>query len=94
MTVAASELEQIEAILAQAVTASDPYPELRRRFPGLSWTRCDASDVNETPFRSYPAYDLHLLDRSAHCVQITSDPAQATGFLLARKDLRCPPGGG
>ncbi len=83
MALAASELEQIEAILANTTHASNPFAELRQRFPGLSWTRCDASDVNETPFRSYPAYDLHLLDGSDHCAQITSDPSRATGLILA-----------
>jgi len=29
------------------------------------------------------AVDVHLVDRSDHCVQITTDPARATGIVLA-----------
>jgi hypothetical protein len=48
-------------------------------------TRCDASDVAETPFRAYPGFDVHLLDAADHCVQITTDPARATGIVLAKR---------
>jgi hypothetical protein len=58
---------------------------LRARFPHLSWTRCDASDVTEEPFRTHGAFDLHLLDGADHCVQITRDLDRATGVVLARR---------
>ncbi|WP_024512254.1 DUF6129 family protein [Bradyrhizobium sp. ARR65] len=87
MAIGADELMQIEQLLAAEVSPS-PITELRRRFPHLALTRCDASDVIEPPFRSFRHYDLHLIDGSDHCVQITPDPAWATGIVLAAKAAR------
>ena len=44
------------------------FAQLRSRFPHLSWTKCDASDVTESPFRIYSRFEVHLVDRSDHCV--------------------------
>jgi hypothetical protein len=85
MALAETELSDIENILAGPDAAADAFAEVRRRFPHLALTRCDASDVGEEPFRSYPAFDLHLLDASEHCARVTDDPAQATGLILARR---------
>jgi hypothetical protein len=85
MSLSADDLTQIDAILVAAAADVHPLAELRRRFPHLSWTRCDASDVTETPFRVYERFDIHLLDSADHCAQITSDPARATGIILARR---------
>jgi hypothetical protein len=63
--------------------------DFRRRFPGVSLTRCDAADVDtETPFREYPGLSLFLVDANDHCWRITSDPARATGIVLARHKVR------
>jgi hypothetical protein len=83
MALASEELAEIGEALASPQADAGVFAALRARFPHLSWTRCDASDVAEAPFRSYPGFDLHLVDRSDHCVQITSDPARATGIVLA-----------
>ena len=88
MALAATELADIERVLSASDAASQAYTELRAQFPHLSWVRCDASDVTEIPFRSFRHFDLHLLDGSEHCVQITADPAQATGLVLARRTLK------
>ncbi|XUM22333.1 hypothetical protein ACRAVF_01610 [Bradyrhizobium oligotrophicum S58] len=85
MALAEQELNEIEQVLNQADAGSAAFGELRRRFPKLALTRCDASDVTEAPFRSYPAYDLHLLDASDHCALVTDDPTKATGLILARR---------
>ena len=39
--------------------------------------------MTETPFRSYPRFEIHLVDRTDHCVQITADPLRASGIVLA-----------
>lgn len=85
MALAAIELAEIEQVLASSDAAPRTYIELRQRFPHLAWVRCDASDVTETPYRSFGAFDLHLLDSADHCTQITDDPARATGIVLARR---------
>lgn len=78
-------LIELEQLITAAEGRASPFAELRRRFPNLALVRCDASDVTEPPFRSFPHFDLHLLDRSDHCVQITADPLLATGIVLAAR---------
>lgn len=79
------DLGVIGEMLASAPADGQVFLALRQRFPGLSWTRCDASDVVESPFRTFGAYDIHLMDAADHCVTITSDPARATGIVLAKR---------
>ncbi|WP_036051376.1 DUF6129 family protein [Bradyrhizobium sp. Tv2a-2] len=86
MALGADELKEIERLIAEAAANESPIPELRRRFPRLVLTRCDASDVTDPPFRSFSRFDLHLIDGSDHCVQITSDPDRATGVVLAARN--------
>lgn len=87
MALAADELLQIDEVLSAPEADARVFAQLRRRFPHLSWTRCDASDVTEVPFRTYSRFDVHLVDRSDHCVQITADPARATGIVLADRNV-------
>lgn len=85
MALSDAQLERIGAfLLADAMPAN--LPAFRAEFPGVTLTRCDARDMGgETPFRSSPRFDLYLLDAREHCVHITSDPACATGVVLARR---------
>lgn len=85
MALAAAELTEIEQMLASSDATAQAYIELRQKFPHLAWIHCDASDVTEAPYRSFEAFDLHLLDSADHCAQITDDPARATGIVLARR---------
>jgi len=65
----------------------DAPGEFRRHFPGLSFTRCDAADLSEEPFfRRYAGFDLYLVDGRSHCWRITSDPARATGVVIAGRN--------
>lgn len=81
MAVSTEELAEIDRILSGESPAV--LGDLRARFPHLSWTKCDASDVIEAPYRSYRQCDVHLLDAADHCVQVTSEPSRATGLILA-----------
>ena len=83
MALGANELLEIDQVLSAPDADARVFAQLRGRFPHLSWTRCDASDVTEEPFRTYSRFEVHLVDRSDHCVQITADPARATGIVLA-----------
>jgi hypothetical protein len=87
MALGADELAEIDRVLSGPGVDAGVFAELRRRFPHLSWTKCDASDLTETPFRSYCGFELHLVDRSDHCLQITADPMRAGGIILATRDL-------
>jgi hypothetical protein len=87
MALGTDELNEIEKVLSASEAGASPVAELRRRFPHLTWIRCDASDVIGAPFRSYERLDLHLIDGSDHCVQITTDPARATGIVVAARSI-------
>lgn len=86
MAITDSELKQIETLLAGTAAGAALSDEFRLRLPGLSLTRCAASDVDqEVPFRRYPGFDLYLVDRSDHCWRMTADPVRATGIVLAAR---------
>jgi len=85
MALGPNELLEIDQLLSAPDADAGVFAQLRSRFPHLSWTRCDASDVTESPFRTYSRFEVHLVDRSDHCVQITADPARATGIVLANR---------
>ncbi|RTE88456.1 MULTISPECIES: hypothetical protein [Bradyrhizobium] len=87
MALTAEELIEIERLLAADGAEMGSFVELQRRFPQLAWVRCDASDVADQPFRQFPRFDLHLIDGSDHCVQITADPTRATGIVLAKRNV-------
>jgi hypothetical protein len=87
MALSADELMEIDRVLSAPDVDACVVAEMRQRFPHLSWTKCDASDVTETPFRSYDRFDVHLVDRTDHCVQITTDPMRASGIVVARRSM-------
>lgn len=83
MAINAEEMDDIDKLLAAAPTEA-VLGELRERFPDLSITRCDASDIDtETPFREYGRYSLYLVDRADHCWRLTGDPDRASGLVVA-----------
>lgn len=84
MALTGDEIDEIDALLRDAEASSGAIADLRRRFPRLSLTRCDASDVDaERPFRTYHRFHLYLVDGAAHCWQLTPDPERATGLVVA-----------
>jgi hypothetical protein len=85
MAIQAEELHEIETLLAGAEADPSVMTALRLKFPHLKWSRCEASDVLEAPYRSYPSYDLHLMDASNHCPIVVGDPAEANGAILATR---------
>ena len=87
MAMTAEDWQVIDETLTAASMGAGTIVDLRRQFPQLSWTSCDASDVMEKPYRIYEKFELHLLNTSNHCAEITSDLANATGIILARRNL-------
>lgn len=86
MSLSVAEVSQLESLLATSEGASQLAREFRERFPGRSLTRCDASDMGaEEPFRRFDTVELYLVDGRDHCWHITSDPARATGVVLAAR---------
>jgi len=83
-----ADIATIEGVIGTAAGSGDlrgTLSALRSRFPGMVFLACDAADVLEEPWRSTPAIDLHLVDTRNHCAEMTSDPAVATGLLLAAR---------
>lgn len=85
MTVSPDELSNIEKTLCEPGIGSGVIAVLKRRYPHLSWTVCDASDLVEEPFQTCGSFDVHLVDSRDHCVLITQDPENATGIILAKR---------
>jgi len=83
MAIKAEELKDIEAMLADADASI--YATLRQKYPHLAWSRCDASDVDQEPYRSFKVFDVHLFDVSNHCPVVVNDPAAASGMILAAR---------
>lgn len=86
MALTDNQLQSIEALFS-GTAADNGAAEFRQRFPGVSMTRCDLSDMGgEPPFRRLEGFDLYLVDRSDHCWRLTSDPTRATGIVLAQHE--------
>jgi hypothetical protein len=83
MGLSVQDLAKIDRLLDTAGATVEALAELRRLFPKLSVTRCDASDLDaEMPFREYGRFDLYLVDGANHCWQLTTSPDRATGIVL------------
>lgn len=88
MALTDEELIQIEAMLAATDADSRAFADLRRRFPEITVTRCDPSDVDgEIPYRVYRRFELYLVDGRDHCWRLCLNPDIATGIVVVpRKD--------
>lgn len=87
MGLSADDLSEIEALLAGHDADTKALADLRRRFPNLSLTRCDAADLDaEPPFRAHRRFDLYLVDGMDHCWHLTSDPSRATGIVVVEHE--------
>lgn len=89
MALGTSDLADIDAMLQAQTEPVLAIAALRQRFPRLSVTQCDPSDVDlETPFRTWPRFSLHLVDSADHCWRLTSEMERATGLLLVAHKVR------
>jgi hypothetical protein len=76
-------LVEIEALLAAPDASLTALSDFRQRFPGISYTRCDPSDVDgEKPYKEFSRFNLYLVSAVNHCVTMTRDPAVATGIVV------------
>jgi hypothetical protein len=83
MPLDSAELSEIDTLLTLTADPGLAVAALRQRFPRLTVTRCDASDVDvETPFRTLARVSLYLVDSSDHCWRLTTDAARATGLVV------------
>lgn len=79
-------LDNFAAELGGSATLRHGTAHLRSRYPGVSFSCCDAADMSgEEPYRRYGGFDFYLVDGSGHCARLTDDPVQATGVIVAEK---------
>lgn len=84
MPLTSTDIDTIATCLSSSTQLRAGIAEARSRYPGLSFTCCEATDMaSEEPYQVYAAFDLYLVDGSGHCWQLTGDPHTATGILLA-----------
>lgn len=78
-------LAQIEALLSAPDATLPALQDFKQSFPGVSFTRCDPSDVDgERPYKEFARYNLYLVSAVNHCVTMTRDPAVATGIIVVQ----------
>ncbi|MDR3437691.1 hypothetical protein [Telmatospirillum sp.] len=83
MALDTDDVATLETLFTEASSSQTLLAGVRRRFPALTATRCDASDIGVEPaFRSFPRFDLHLVDGRNHCWQLTGNPDDATGIVV------------
>lgn len=86
MCISLQTISEIESALTDFTRlTNNPLPLLKNTFPGLSFVRMSAKDIEEPPFRAMDQYNLYLLDAREHCVQLTSDLTNATGLVIAQR---------
>lgn len=86
MSLDTSIIGTIDGLLLTEVPPADLGDRFRQLLPGLTVTRCHETDMGmETPFRNYPAFILYLVNGSRHCWAFTTDPAEATSIVLAKR---------
>ncbi|HUL13256.1 MAG TPA: hypothetical protein VLU73_13950 [Methylococcaceae bacterium] len=86
MAITADALDQIRTLLEGEGSTAERIANLRNAFPGVSLTRCDASDMDtETPVLETTGFDVYLIDTSEHCARITIQPEAASGLIVAEK---------
>jgi len=82
-------LAKIEAMLGAPDAEPSVLSDFRTRFPGVSLTRCDASDVDgEKAYREFPRFTLYLVSAVDHCVTMTVDPDRATGIIVVENKVK------
>ncbi|MCC7184247.1 MAG: hypothetical protein IT509_11860 [Rhodocyclaceae bacterium] len=89
MDAMAARLDELIAALAGCAAGDEAVQRLRRDYPGLKVTGCDARDLcGEQPYARVGEHDLYLVDTSDHCWRVTGDPARAGGLLIASHGAR------
>lgn len=86
MCISVETLQDIELSLTDFhKLTNNPLPMLKECYPDISFIRMSASDISESPFHSLPDYNIYLLDGRDHCVQLTNNPGDATGVVIAHR---------
>lgn len=84
MPLTETQLNTIEASIKALMATGNPLvPGLRGMFPGITFVRCSAEDMDSTPFRTSNKFQLFLMDRSEVCIRLTDQLECADGVIIA-----------
>jgi hypothetical protein len=85
----AEKLNEIEGMLGAPNADASCLQDFRQKFPGVSLTRADPSDVEgEHPYKEFSRFTLYLISAINHCVSMTRDPAIATGIIVVQNQVK------
>jgi hypothetical protein len=84
MPLTETQIGSIEASIKALMATGNPLvPGLRNMFPGVTFVRCSAQDMDSTPYLTSNKFQLFLLDRSEVCVRLTDQLECADGVIIA-----------
>ncbi|NNM81710.1 MAG: hypothetical protein HKL98_03775 [Burkholderiales bacterium] len=84
MALSESQLDAVERKILELRESREPLvPGLRSTFPEIVFLRCEASDMDASPYRKGTNHQLHLIDRSEMCITLTDRLEQADGLVIA-----------
>ena len=87
MPLTETQINSIEVSIKALMATGNPLvPGLRAMFPGITFIRCSAHDMDSTPYRTNNKFQLFLLDRSEVCIRLTDQPEFADGVIIAELD--------
>jgi hypothetical protein len=87
MSMNESQITAIEAsIKALHAIGSPLMPGLRNMFPDVTFVRCSAQGMDETPYRISKKYQLYLMDLGEACIRLTDCLESADGVIVAEVD--------
>ena len=79
-----SQIISIEAsIKALMATDNALMPGLRSMFPGVTFVRCSAREMDALPYHTSNKYQLFLFDRSQGRIRLTDRLELADGVIVA-----------
>ncbi len=79
-----AQIDSIEScVSALAESGMSLIPELRVRFPGVTFVRCSTEDLDDAPYRTGSGYRLYLIDCSTACIKLTRNLGTADGVVVA-----------
>ncbi len=84
MPLTETQITAIEASIKALMATGNPLvPGLRNMFPGITFVRCSAQDMDSAPYRASNKFQLFLLNRSEVCIQLTDQLECADGLIVA-----------
>jgi hypothetical protein len=79
-----TQISSVENCISALMKSGEPLiPELRKRFPGITFVRCNAEDMDNSAYRIGKGYQLFLINCSEACIRLTCDPGLADGLVVA-----------